>query len=96
MKISKEGSKWDLNNTFGGYDCTGGEHHESPFKYDLIRIADGNQIEHYLPMELGNLKADVRSGHDPYFYVENITENTNSFGMDSLSMFALGVVILFI
>lgn len=96
VKISKTNDRWELNSTFGGYDCTGGFQHSSPFKYTDVKIEKGKHIEDYLPLSLSTFKADLRSGHDPYFYVEQLTEDTNSFGIDSRTCFVLGVVILFI
>lgn len=85
-----------MNATQGGYDCTGGNQHSSPFKYEKIFIESGKHVEDYFPLKLQNIKADVRSGHDPYFYVEKLTEDTNNFGMDSRTLFVLGIVILFV
>jgi len=80
----------------GGYDCSGSNIHSSPFKYNQLRVEAGKHIEDYLPLSLTNIKADVRSAHDPYFYVEMLTEGTNNFGMDSRTIFVLALVIIFI
>ena len=54
IKISQEENtrKWVLNDTLGGYDCTGDEHHSDPFTYSKIFIEHGNTIENYEPFSL--------------------------------------------
>ena len=96
VKISFDDNSWALNHTMGGYDCSGSNIHSSPFKYNQLRVEAGKHIEDYLPLSLTNIKADVRSAHDPYFYVEMLTEGTNNFGMDSRTIFVLALVIIFI
>ena len=96
VKISKDNNGWQLNDTNGGFDWTGSEHHQSPYTYDPIVLQEGETIETHLPLSLRNFRGEVRSAHDPYFTVELLTNSSNDFGIDATTWFALGVTALFI
>ena len=94
VKISLENGKWQLNNTFGGHDCTGFEAENDPVSYKKIRVEAGDEINDASPFVLPKFTIKVRSGHDPYFVAEHVTEDTVDFGMDGTQLLVLGIVLL--